>query len=309
MFNDLNIKRQAEELGVSVWRAPSFLFLVMGVIIIFAMTAIYYFSKKYDSPEVVVIAESLVVSIIFIIGNSIIKLMDQMAKLNKMKTEFISVASHQLRTPLTAIKWETELLLSKSKDLPAKPRGGIENINILSTRMNDLVNDLLNVARIDQKILILEKETVDLGKITENSIKNFLFLAGKKGIEIEFQKNPSLPEFISDREKLKTIVENLLSNSLKYTPDKGKIVIKIENDEQEIIFSIRDNGVGIPSNQQAQIFTKFFRSDNAVKYQTGGTGLGLFIAKEIINKMNGKIWFESEENKGTIFTFSLPITN
>lgn len=307
IINDFNIKKQAEELGVNVWQTPSFLFLMMGVIILIAMTATYYLSRNYDNPEILVIAESVVVVTILTIGNSVIRGVEQIAKLNKMKTEFVSVASHQLRTPLSAIKWETELLLSKfSAGLADKQKEGIETINLLSVRMTRLVNDLLDVARIDQGRLFLKKEPINLGGVTKEVIENILPLANAKNVRVVFNPPQNVPSVLGDPEKLKLAIENLLSNSVKYTPSRGKVIISLEKKDGLLIFAVSDNGVGIPDNQQSQVFNKFFRSDNAVKYQTEGTGLGLYIAKNIIDQLGGKMWFESKEGAGSTFSFALP---
>ena len=308
IINDFNLKKQAEELGVSIWKTPSFLFIVMGFIIIIAMTATYFVSQIYDQPEVLVGAESLVVSIILIIGNSIIRQVEDMARLNKMKTEFVSVASHQLRTPLSAIRWETELLLSKfSCGLDVKQCKGIETINTLATRMTRLVNDLLDVTRIDQGRLILKKEKIDMVKIVDEIVNNFLPLAKGKNLHIILNNKNKNSTVVADKEKIKLVLENLISNSIKYTNNRGKIEIGLAVVEGFLVFTIKDNGVGIPREQQEYVFTKFFRSDNAVKYQTEGTGLGLYIAKNIVEQLGGKIWFQSIEEIGSVFSFSLPI--
>lgn len=306
IINDLDFRKQAKELNVSVWQAPSFLFFMMGVITMIAMTATYYISKNYDSPEILVLSECIVVTSIFIIGNSIINEVEQFARLNKMKSEFVSVASHQLRTPLSAINWETELLLSKFKEgLTEKQKETVETISQLSKRMARLVSDLLDVARIDQGRLVLKKEKIDLIKLTGEVIRDILPLAQAHNVQIVFgDKNPAL--ILGDPEKLKLVVENLLSNAIKYTARKGLVEISFKNENKSIICSIRDNGVGIPENQQKQVFEKFFRSDNVVKHQTEGTGLGLYIAKNIIEQSGGDIWFNSKENFGSVFNFSVP---
>jgi len=308
IVNDLNLKKQAADLGVSVWRTPSFLFIVMGVVIIAAMTATYFISKHYDEPEVLIGAESLVVSIIFTIGNLIIRQLNEMAKLNKLKTEFVSVASHQLRTPLSAIRWETELIMAKlNSGLTDKQAKSINTINILATRMTRLVNDLLDVTRIDQGRLVLKKEQFDLVEAVEEIADNLLPLAKAKQLHIVINKKGKLKNIIGDNDKIKLVIENLLSNSIKYTKNRGKVEIGISRSSGFLVFSIRDNGVGIPKEQQKQVFNKFFRSDNVVKYQTEGTGLGLYIAKNIIEQSGGKIWFQSIEQVGSIFNFSLPL--
>jgi len=308
IINDLNLKKQARELGISVWRTPSFLFLMMGLITVIAMTATYFISKNYDSPEVLVLAESIVVAVIFIIGNSVISGVEQIARLNKMKTEFVFVASHQLRTPISAISWETELMLSKrSVGLNDKQKESLKTISLLSARMTRLVGDLLDVSRIDQGRLMLKKEKVNLGKIIEDVLKITLPLADAKKIKMIFEKKEKVPLVMGDQEKLKLAVENLISNAVKYTLNHGKVEIRLVKNNDNLIFSVKDNGVGIPAEQQKMVFNKFFRSDNVVKYQTEGTGLGLYIAKNVVEQSGGKIWFQSIESVGTIFSFSMPI--
>lgn len=306
--NDFDLKKQADELGVSVWKTPSFLLIVMGMIIIAAMTAIYFISREYDQPEILIGVESTVVVIILIIGNSIIRQVEGMARLNKLKTEFVSVASHQLRTPLSAIRWETELLLSKfGCGLDEKQCKSIEIINTLATRMTRLVNDLLDVTRIDQGRLILRKEKVDMAEIVDEIAESLLLLVKAKNLHLTVNKKSKKTLVMADKDKIKLVIENLISNSIKYTADHGKIDIKLGVRDGFLVFAIRDNGVGIPKEQQIQVFSKFFRSDNAVKYQTEGTGLGLYIAKNIIEQSGGRIWFQSIEEVGSDFSFSLPL--
>lgn len=307
IVNDLDFKKQAKELGVSVWQAPSFLFLMMGIIIVVAMTGVYYISNYYDSVEILVIAESFVVITIFSIGNSIISEVERMAKLNKMKSEFVSVASHQLRTPLSAIRWETELILSKfSKGLSEKQKNGIESINLLAERMTRLVNDLLDVARIDQGRLILKKSCFDFETVVRENIKDFVTLAEAKNTNLIFKGSSSPVFVVGDAEKIGLAIENIISNAIKYTLTGGKVEVGLHKRNNFVVFACKDNGVGIPEEQHLHVFSKFFRSDNVIKYQTEGTGLGLYIAKNVVEQSGGKIWFQSIEGVGSIFNFSLP---
>lgn len=307
IINDLDLRKQAKELGVSVWQTPSFLFFMMGVIAMVAMAATYYISKNYDNPQILIIAECTVVAAIFIIGNFIIREMEQFARLNKLKSEFVFVASHQLRTPLSAISWETELLLFKLGDgLNPRQKETIESVSQLARRMTRLVSDLLDVARIDQGRLVLKKERIDLAQLVRETIREILPLAQARNVVMTFDSSD--PVWVAgDAEKLRLVVDNLLSNAVKYTINKGKAEIKLERKEAFVFFSVKDEGVGIPAGQQKQVFEKFFRSDNVVKYQTEGTGLGLYIAKNIIDQLGGKLWFESGENKGSTFHFSVPV--
>ncbi|EKE11199.1 MAG: multi-sensor signal transduction histidine kinase [uncultured bacterium] len=308
IINDLNLKKQAENLGVSIWKTPSFLFIIVGLTNIFAMTATFIVSRQYNEPEVIVVAEGLVVSIIFSIGNLIIQQIEEVTKLNKLKSEFVSVASHQLRTPLAAIRWETELLLSKlDKGLSDKQCKSINTINILATRMTRLVNDLLDVTKIDQGKLILRKERVDMAETVSEVVDVLLPLVRAKKMNIIVKKRNKILMALSDQEKIKLVIENLITNSIKYTKTRGKIEISLSKNSGFVVFSIRDNGVGIPNSQQKEIFSKFFRSDNIVKYQTEGTGLGLYIAKSIVEQSGGRVWFQSREDVGSVFNFSLPV--
>lgn len=308
IINDLNMKKQARDLGISVWQTPSFLFIVMGFVAASVMLATFFLSRSYDDPAVLVISESIVASIILIVGTFVIRLVYQIAKINKLKSEFVAVASHQLRTPISGIRWETELLLSKlKKGLDEKQIKNIESIRFLSSKMARLVNDLLDVAKIDQKRLILKKNLIDLSEIVQEVISEVSPLIRSRNIELVIKISDKIPKTVGDPERIRMVVDNLINNSIKYSLNKGKIEINLSKKEGSIVFSVKDNGAGIPVEQQERVFEKFFRSDNAVRYQTEGTGLGLFIAKNIIDQSGGEIWFDSVENLGSIFSFSLPI--
>ncbi len=307
-INDFNLKKQAEELDIKVWQTPGFLFILMGIITVIIMTATYFISKIYVEPAVLVVSESVVVVVILIIGTIIVRFVDQIVRLNKMKSEFISVASHQLRTPLSAMKWEIELFLSKNeKKLNKGQLSEVENMNALTKKMIHLVGDLLNVAKIDQHRLIVRKQGFNFVKLVQEIFKELSPLARARQIEISLQSKEKRLMAFADPEKIKMVVENLISNAIKYTTSGGKIEIKLIKKNQNLIFEIKDNGVGIPEEQIDQVFSKFFRSDNAVRYQTEGTGLGLYITKNIVEQSGGEIWFQSIENIGSLFSFSLPL--
>jgi len=306
--NDLNLRRQAKEYGLRIWQTPGFLLILIALSGIMLMIAAYFITSSYFKHEYFIIFESVVATIILVICYAVVRITDEIVKLNKMKNEFVSVASHQLRTPLSAIRWETELLLSKfKKGLNEKQVKNIETISMLSNRMTRLVSDLLDVARIDQNRLVLKKEPVDLVKIIKEEIMETAPIAKARNIEVLFVPKKNVPKVVGDAEKIESALENLLRNSLKYTTNRGKIEIRISKKDDFLVTSIKDNGVGIPEEQIERVFEKFFRSDNAVKYQTEGTGLGLYITKNIIEQSGGKIWFQSVENLGSIFSFSLPI--
>lgn len=309
-LDDFNIKKQAEDLGIPVWQAPSLLFMLMGVVIIIAMTAVYLISQKYNEPEILIISEVVVVTIMFTIGNYIIQSIDQMARVNKMKSEFVSIASHQLKTPLAEINWEIELLLSRHREgLDERQVELVKRIEKSNNRMGRLVNDLLDVARIEQGKLALDREKVNLAELVAKVIANNELLARANNVEIKFKKPKSDTEAVIDRRRIGVVLDNLISNSIKYIRQKGLVSISICKDSDEFKVCVKDNGIGIPAGQQDHVFEKFFRSDNVSKFQVTGTGLGLYISKNIVEHSGGKIWFESRENEGTTFCFTLPADN
>ena len=173
--------------------------------------------------------------------------------------------------------------------------------------MTRLINDLLDVARIDQNRLIFKRGLVDIVAVTKSVVKQSAGNLKAKNVELIFDDKKKLPTIYCDEQKIQMVIDNLLSNSIKYTLGHSKIEIKLYKKDKNIVFKIKDGGVGIPHEQQYRVFEKFFRSDNIVKYQTDGTGLGLYIAKSIIEQMGGKIWFVSEEGLGSVFSFTLPV--
>lgn len=227
-------------------------------------------------------------------------------EIDTMKSEFVSVASHQLRTPLTGIKWFTEFLL-KSK-LSAKTKDYVKQISTSNERMVRLVDDLLNVSRIEtgRKFDIVLKDT-DIVPIIKSVVKEQTLSAEQKHIALVCSADaPDKLILPIDELKIRQVFQNLINNAIKYSKDKTKVIIGCQQKKNEVIFFVKDNGVGIPEHQQSRVFTKFFRAENILTMHTDGTGLGLYIVKAIAEAHGGKVWFESAENKGTTFFFSLP---
>lgn len=306
--NDLNISKQARELGVSVWQAPSFLFLVMGVMMIIIMTIIFFVSRNQSSPEYLIITETLVVVVIFIIGNIVITNMEKLAQINKMKSEFVSIVSHQLKTPLTGIGWDIELMLSNYKEgLNEKQKKvlmKIEQSNLVMTRM---VNDLLDVARIDQGNLSLRTDKINLKEIVEKVIEKNRELAEYSKVRVVLGGIDEDLKISGDEKKMEVVFDNLISNAIKYNKEKGRVFVNVKKKGRKAVFCVKDEGIGISDNEKKRLFGRFYRGDRVVKMGVAGTGLGLYIAKNIIEQSNGDLWYKSTEGKGSEFCFSVPI--
>lgn len=231
-------------------------------------------------------------------------------EVDRLKNEFVSVASHQLRTPLTIIDWYLEMLLSgDAGHISARQKDYIEEVYGASRRMVRLVNDLLNVSRLDSGKLKIEPSPTQLEAFLQKIVNEIKPLSRERRCTLIFQKpKGKLPKVQIDQSLLQQIMQNLVINALRYSsPHICGAWVKLEmNQGGDYQISVRDSGIGIPKEIQPRIFQKFFRADNAVKAATEGTGLGLYIAKMAVEAFGGRIWFISEENKGTTFYFTIP---
>jgi signal transduction histidine kinase len=234
--------------------------------------------------------------------------------LDQMRTEIVSTTSHQLRTPLSLIKGNLEMVLGGNIGKITKEQKDVLGEVFLSNeRMIELVNDLMDVSKITEGKFALKLEPIQLDDLVAQTVEKMLPYAQSKGVSLTYVTSPkSLPEVNADVHRIKDALQNLIDNAIKYSKinHKGQVQVSVEQDESDgfLRVAIKDNGVGIPKNEQAEVFQRFFRASNSVKMDPGGgTGLGLYIAKAVIEQSGGKIWFESEENKGTTFYFTMPL--
>lgn len=234
----------------------------------------------------------------------------KLQELDTIKSEFVSIVAHQLRTPLSAIKWTLKMLIDGDLGMLNQEQADFLSKGYESNEhLIRLINDMLNVSRIDAGKFQYFFYMTHIEDIVDEAIKYARDIARRKNIEITFKKSSAeLPLIYIDPEKIRLSLQNIFDNAIKYTPQGGKIEVIVKKTQNVIEISIKDSGIGIPKDQQKNIFTKFFRGTNALKMQTEGSGLGLFLAKNIIEKHGGKIWFQSVENKGTTFFISVPIS-
>jgi len=227
----------------------------------------------------------------------------------QIKTEFVTLAAHQLRNPLSSLKWNIKMLLDGNfGEMTKEQKKAVEKAYGSNEKMIRLVNSLLNVAQIEEGKYLSNLALYDIGDLTNSVLENYKEMIDEKKLKVQFQRpKKELPKVMLDKEKMTIAVSNLVDNALRYAKSKSRIVISIKAGIKKIEFQIQDSGLGIPQNQQNKIFTKFFRATNVLKIDIRGIGLGLYISKNIIEAHGGKIWFESKQDKGSTFYFTIPV--
>ncbi|MBI2609758.1 PAS domain-containing protein [Candidatus Giovannonibacteria bacterium] len=229
--------------------------------------------------------------------------------LARVKSEFISVAAHQLRTPLAALKWTIKVLLEEEiGKLDPKQKEYLEKAYVSNERMIGLVSDLLDASKIEEGRFGYEFEEADFSVLAEDALAYFRDIAKKRSINLEIKfPQEKLEKFVFDPRRIKIVLFNLLDNAINYTLPGGHVTLEYKKEGLFLKVGLTDSGIGIPENQQGRVFTKFFRADNVIRIQTEGSGLGLFIAKNIVRRHGGDLVFSSKTGFGTRFEFRIPL--
>jgi PAS domain S-box-containing protein len=281
------------------------------------VVGVYYFVKSKDKKIPIAVTAAPITFRKKTIGAVMVfKDITRDREIDKAKTEFVSLASHQLRTPLSSINWQVETLLDgDAGKLNESQKKYLKKVARSSKRMVELVSALLNVSRIETGTFVIDAKPVQLSKILDSILDELTHKISGKEIDIIKNIDKSLPPINADPNLIRIILQNLLTNAIKYTPTGGKVQIKMHLEKSKessrngfMAISVSDNGYGIPQNQQGKIFTKLFRADNVKSIVTEGNGLGLYIVKSIIDVSGGRIEFHSKVGKGTIFKVVFPLT-
>jgi signal transduction histidine kinase len=226
---------------------------------------------------------------------------------DKLKSDFISIASHQLRTPLSAINMYTSMLRDGlAGDMSKEQLPYVQTILTSVERMNVLIDTLLNITRIEAGGIVINPRMVRVDDLVREMLTEFVPAAQAKSITLTSQIPESMEPISTDNLLIKEICANLLSNAIKYTPKGGSVQFELTETPKEVRWKVSDTGYGIPESDQKNIFLKFFRAENITNKDVSGTGLGLYLIKNIAESLGGELWFESTENVGSTFYFSLP---
>ncbi len=310
----LNVVHEAKRYGVPLWQSPQFLFVVMGIIIIISTFISYLLGVRYIGDILTAVLLILgLAGMQLIIAFVITRSFERLIEAARLKAEFVSVVSHQLRSPLTNLKWALDFLRSgKSAGNREKEEDYLQILNDNTLRMQELINDLLITSRLEQGRLPFHNQEFSFDDLIKSVVEDFQPFIQASNIALEIKKEDGLPPIFSDPTKIYQTIANLLDNAIRYTKKSGgkteeqaRISIQYHRKGSKLYFEIEDNGIGIPQEDQKYIFQKFFRSKNASRVQTRGSGLGLHIAKSIIEKAGGAFGFRSQEYKGSTFWFTL----
>lgn len=273
--------------------------------------ATYFLASRYyvEEPEFTALAVIFVTLNLLVMGALLVKGFSRIAEANRAKSEFIAIASHELRSPLSIFKWTLDLLTRRVAD-----EGNHEEIeNFLATLQSAsedmilIVNSILEMNRIESERLVLRRDIFSLNELTSETLKKFERYARACNIRFEFSPALSLPNLAADKERMRTVLKTLVDNAIRYTPNSGVIKVTIEPAPSVITWKIKDEGAGIPLAEQRYIFQKFFRAKNIIGQQTHGSGIGLYIAKAVIEASGGTMGFRSQEGKGSEFYFTMPL--
>ncbi len=232
----------------------------------------------------------------------------ELRSLDVAKDEFVSIASHQLRTPLTALKGYASMLLDgDAGPVNDKQRTYLVEIKNANERMIHLVTALLNVSRVDLGVFNVDPEPINLKKVAESVLKDLKMKIEEKRLRIKMRYDENIPLIKADLNIVQMIFQNIFSNAVKYSSEEDEVSIDIKKVGSNAFISVADTGCGIPSGARSSIFTKMFRADNARVKDPDGAGLGLYIIKTTLEKTGGEIWFNSVENAGSTFYIKLPL--
>ncbi|MBM3155107.1 MAG: cell wall metabolism sensor histidine kinase WalK [Chloroflexi bacterium] len=231
---------------------------------------------------------------------------EKQRELERMRTEFISNVSHELRTPLISLKGFTKLMLEGKVPDPETQKEFLTIMYNQSEHLQRLIESLLEVSRIDSGRFSIKKEPVQLEKVIRTAVESVGSLIAQKDMSIKEELPAAFPEIEGDQGRLLQVMVNLLSNAIKFSPEGSKITVKAENTGDELLVHVTDQGVGIPEEAQSRLFQRFYQVDSSTTRNVGGSGLGLYISKQIVEAHGGRIWVKSKEGSGSTFSFSIP---
>jgi two-component system phosphate regulon sensor histidine kinase PhoR len=233
----------------------------------------------------------------------------ELRRLQRIRNEFIDNLSHELRTPLTTISLLAETAGRDAESAPRRLRDRIAKIEVETGHLVQMLNELLDLSKIESGTVPLLLDDIDLVRVARASAERLRLLAERQGLHLAFEMPDHVTPVRGDEDRIGQVLINLLHNAVKFSPNGGEIVVGVREAENEIVVWVRDPGIGVPRADRARIFERFYKVDRARVRGRGGTGLGLSIARHVVQMHGGRIWVESEEGEGSTFSFSVPLAS
>ncbi len=232
----------------------------------------------------------------------------ELRRLQRIRTEFIDNLSHELRTPLTTVSLLAETLAADAASLPPKAAERVAKIEVETGHLVQMVNELLDLSRIESGIATEAVDDVDLAGLATTTVDRIRLFAERQDVILEVDVPPAVPRVRGDRERLGQALLNLLHNAVKFSPSGSCVTVRVTAAESEVVVAVEDHGQGIPRAALPRVFERFYKGDRARTRGAGGTGLGLSIARHIVEAHGGRIWAESEQGVGSTFSFAIPVS-
>ncbi len=306
MLEKLNIKKNCERYGLPLYKCPDFLFPVLGVFIVAVVIVTYWVGESISAHPLIplillgiILIEALV---LLLFAFAIVNGFRKMAEANRMKEDFIDLIVHQIRSPLVNLRWGFEELVS-DRETKEKWEETLSSLQGNVGRISEMVDNLLYISQIDHEGVEFKSESFSLKNLIEEVLREYKGNDSRVNIK-SFVEDASYVK--SDPSQLKIVMDNLVSNAVKYTDRGGDVEVRLKEEKERFIFSVKDSGIGIPKEEQKKVFEKFERASNVCRTKKPGSGLGLFLAREIMKKLEGDIGFESKQGEGTTFWISIP---
>ena len=304
----LNIIARCRSYHLPLWQCPQILFVVMGLVTIIAIVLFYFvaLAEDFDAHATALIATFLA-GFFMIQIFVILQAFERIADANRVQVDFMNIAIHQLRSPVTAARWAMDRITTESTaGLSTETLQELYIVRDSVTKMAHLVSSILGIVRIEAGTVAERKETFSLNAMVTDLINATRWYARAANLELEAEVPKKDIHVRADSEQIHFVIDHLLDNSMRYSKGAGRITIILEEEGGKAKISVRDSGVGIPDKEQHDVFDKFFRGSNAAALEPGGAGLSLYVARTIVESSGGRMGFLSEENSGSTFWFTLP---
>ncbi|GBD34072.1 Sensor histidine kinase ResE [bacterium HR34] len=295
--------------GLKFWQCPNIVFGIIGIITLISLLTVYNFAINVLPPDIVIIIMSGLSIFLLVISFVVSKSLEYFARAYKLKSEFINILSHQIKSPLSNIQWACEIIESgKIGSVSEKQRGYIDEIKESIVRLKKFIDNVILISKTESlvKNKALNLELLSLKDLIQDVLREFQSLAERQKVSVVFDANQDDVKIKTDTFLLKEVLKSVLENAIIYSNENGKVIVRFYQNLGNVFVEIKDNGIGIPEDEKKYIFEEFFRGSIAKTKFVGGSGLGLPLAKNVMKALRGDISFKSKEGKGSTFFIKIP---